>query len=363
MKSRCMRGIVFVLTTSAALVGTPRWSAAQGSPPALRLWPSATVATFRLPEKQAPEQFIAADLDGKAGDELVTVAFVPNSSGGVAEQAGKQFTVHQWRGGFQRLTQKRLPVTWRVTAGDVDRNGADELYAIDTNNALLTVRLQNGRLQVTHRQLLTRGMVGSIAVSNVRQSAIPELLVAVDTRQKFDSDGEPNCNLLVGYRWSNAKWTKAWQQNISQKETTLDLKTGAYSGAGRRDLVFEHGPTDVSVSHFEAWQWDGTRLVKRATATGDAGATTGLQTWLGMTAPAPSGVGYIVSKTIYLTQTPTGEEHTVRGELLRWGANRVQKAFRLPGRPVAVGRFTRADREAILVALPAGAYSLLEGRR
>lgn len=341
-----------------AVAGIPVQSVAGSAPPVLPSWPCSTVATLKFSKSEFPYSFLAANLDGKAGDELVTLASAEHSS----DQAMTLVSVYGWRNGFQRLTRSSFRVASGMIAGDVDQDGRDELYATGADNAFLTYRLQGGQLRVTHRQILTEFGVVSHTVSDVRRKASPELILAVDSRKKYNSEGEPNCDLLLGYQWTQGKWAKTWQQKIIQKAVIFELHSGSFTGAGRRELVFEHGPSDVSVALFDAWHWNGSRLVKRASYSCDAETASGLQSWFGIADVDAAGAEYIAADTTYLIRAQTGDQDITRGELLRWTSKGVQKAFRLPGRPVVVGRFTRVDRAGILVFAGSSGFSLLEPR-
>lgn len=351
-------------TVAAVLLASKGLAGRSERPPVLPQWPCVTVGTLPVPDRDgtwtltAP-QVAAAQLDGAGGRELVTAAERLDARHRAAESAGSRVAAYSWRSGsLHELSALSVPLSPRPpVAGDLDRDGRDEVYAVRRDNAIVTLRLIGGRLQVSDATRLGTWMIGSIAVGDLRRTGRPELLLAVDPGQRFDSQGEPGCSLLLGYRRSGNRWAQTWREPIRQRAMTLDLRVGDYSSLPGDELVLEHGPSDESASLLELWRWTGRRLPRLGEVTTASDWPTGLQSWIGVADGLTNAPRTIVADVFYLQPAPYGQ---ARGELLQWDGRTLRQLYALPGRPLAIGDVRGSGRTALVVSLPRGKYVLLE---
>lgn len=351
-------------TVAALLLASRSLAGRSERPPLLPRWPCVTVGTLPVPDRDGPwtltsPEVVAAQLDGAGGRELVTVAERLDARHGAVESAGSRVAAYSWRSGrLRQLSTLSVPLTPRPpVAGDLDGDGRDEIYAVRRDNAIVTLRLIGGRLQVSDATRLGTWMIGSIAIGDLRRRGRSELLLAVDPGQRFDSEGEPGVSLLLGYRRSGNRWVQTWRESIRQRAMTLDLRVGDYSSLPGDELVLEHGPSDMSASLFALWRWTGQQLARLGQVTTASDWPTGLQSWIGVAGGLTNAQRTIVADVSYDRPAPYGQ---TRGELLRWDGRRLQQLYVLPGRPLAIGDVRGSGWTALIVSLPRRGYVLLE---
>ncbi len=225
-----------------AVVGTLSSARQTAVPRPAPLWPGRIVATLRMGGGEGAE-FLTTDLDGRPGLEVVAVWERQDEEGRPVGD-GRWLTACGWRDGqFRKLAETRFPVgNLAPAAGDVDRDGRDEIYAPGKDNALLAFRLAADSWQSSPPVRLGSWLISSLVVSDVRTPDRAELLLAVDTRRRFDSDAEPECDSLLAYRAAGGKWSQAWRTSIRQRRMTLALLAGDYIAPAGPELVLEHGP-------------------------------------------------------------------------------------------------------------------------
>jgi hypothetical protein len=333
-------------------------AATPGVPP-LPQWPYRVAARVSLPPTESTG-LLPAQLSGGGRDELVIV-----KGGLVTAYTCQEPTFRR----VARLRFKSDVFNW--TVGDLDRDGKDELYVVSKTNSILTIRLINGRLLVTNSaHLVGVSTICGMTVSDVRRRGTSELVIAVDTSERFDANLEdvkvyvPNS--FVFYRRVNNRWVRTWEQDCNLGNETIEDLDGGYSFLPSPDLMMSYADPGAPI-RYELWQWNGKRLRRRWHFTADEQSPIGAQDWVGATAGLTSAARVIVSKTTYQLSKPN-EVYTVqeRGELLQWdGKTTPVPIFRLRGLPVAVGHFCGKARPAILVEEvselePSGKYLLLE---
>lgn len=352
-------GAVLLLLGALGAPAPPR-GGKSAFPPPLAAWASRKTGTLPAKGKEEPD-FIAAQLDGRGGQEVVTFADVVDARDRVVE-GKKEVAVYTWRGGgFAQLFRGQLPLNWlSPAAGDLDRDGRDELYGVGTDNGIQTLRLENDRLAAAHSERLGTWPIGAMVVSDFRQPGTRELLLAVDTRQRFGTDAEPECNLLLGYRPASGGWKKSFQAAIRQRGMSLTLLSGSYLPGGGTTLVLEHDPSDVSDSLFEAYRWDGKALKKLRQFTARAQSATGLQRWIGAAGGLTPSERTIVAHSIFMRASPAGETVRDRGELVVWEPAGPRARFALPGEPKAVGDFRAPGETGILTGGAKQGFTLWE---
>jgi hypothetical protein len=304
------------------------------------------IADFAFNTSGIYDAVLAARLDARPGQELVTLAPFPN-------QAGTNVTMLGWSsGGFRRFAQTRLALGYaKPAAGDVDGDGRDEVL-LDRQNRLVTLRLVEGRL-VTSRAAAPFGdrMIAALSVCDVRRRGVFELLAALDSRQSFRSEAEPRPDTLIGLRLQQGRWIRAWRAPLQMQGYWLALHAGNFHPAFGNELVFEHDPSDVSAALYEAWRGNGSRLSRLASHVADSQKSTGLQSWVGASpqlirlgTAAPT----IATQTTYLPPDGMGEGD-MRGELLVWQGTRLRAAYRLPGEPKAVADLRGTGSAVVIV--------------
>lgn len=233
------------------------------------------------------------------------------------------------------------------TVGDIDGDGRDEIIGIGLNNALLTIRLRGSTFKVSNSTRLTSGGIGSLVWSRVRGAKKPELLMSVDTRPANTESYDTQASVLLGARWQNGAWKRTWRRPIKQEQMTFDLRAGDFLPSAGEELIFEHGPSDVSSSYFQVMRWNGKKLFKAAEFDAHSEKASGLQSWLGSDAKLGSGPRVVVAQTIHYPVS-AGVKKAPMGALMRWNGRGFKRLFSLQGQPMAFGDIRGNGRTAIM---------------
>lgn len=325
----------------------------------LPLWPHQVVAELQLTGPDATEtpQFLAAQLDGAGGQELITVSTPPGATSPSGVRKLARLRAYRLEGRrFRQIAEGEIPLNFTgPAAGDLDGDGRDELYGINPRGELLTIRRQGARFVVTGTSRPSPWTAADLVVSDVRQPGHPELVVAYD-KDAREPDADPDCDWLIAFRPDGQHWKAAWRERVRQTHFNFRLFAGAYGpGKGPR-LVCAHLPSDVSTSEYEVMDWSHGRLTRQARPRSDSEREMGLQMWKGVGAQLTAAPVSIVSSAVFLSAG--GSSAKSRNELLEWSGNTLRARYRFAGDPVAVGQFQRAGISGILVQRAAGRFEL-----
>jgi len=338
------------LMVSALVVGDCR----AAGPKSLPLLDCRVIGTLRLPDSindgYVP-RYQSAELDGAPGRELVILS---------GEDGDAALHVYTWKAGKPRLLVERPILAQMVTpaAGDLDRNGRDELYVLGADNRVVTLELFGSTLRAVRADLHLQHAVGSLVVSDVRSAGSPELVVAVDTTQVGEPNQDESPNRVDFYARRAGRWRRSWRQAVKSRQFALHLLAGDYHPRAGNELVLQHWPSEVSDATYEVMTWRAHGLSRLTRTYTDARQRSGLQDWAGVTTSKREGIRLYAS-----TVFAPNDNYFNRGEVRTWSRGRLVATHTFPGRPVAVADFLGTGSATILVAKPEGVLTLLSPSR